>query len=632
MLELRYIESNPNGGSYCYFPYRWTSETSIVIENFYLPRQASDGRGRNLITVGPGRFQASGDGLSIEPPQGDNAKLIVYFGYYRNGGTPSTMYYTLEYTAPSNVIEGKLEIGNAYIKLNNSIVATGTTYTGTKITMQQDLCFLNSFNWSWNYIRGAKCGKVSFYENGVLSATYTPYEDDNGVAGYYDENNGVMIYSVSDPWVSGPAASSIIAEASKTVLSNTGETISISVSCENAWTVTGDTFLTLSSTGDTGSTTITATAPSYTGATARTDTLTFTDSVTGDEWEIDIKQKKYSTGQPFYLGADEIVEIYLGADDITEAYLGEDLVFSSSSGPTPPPTPTGSTRTLTISNIPTPPIPTGGEDEHVYIYLVTPIDAEQGIYANMDFKKEYVNDEYVVSMTMDDGNGNPVTGYTTAYTNSALTISGPWGDDVNIYYDYYDDINCEQVPYDDLSVEGETFTGDTISLAFPTLEVNAECQCGKDGGDWDYDNNVCVHPTGLLLRLSSIPDDGNVHTVTITDADSRECTLSIDMSDHSYTESADADDKYSVHMENEDLANSTAEWMIEGNMYGTYVITVDGTPLPNEPDYDGSGNFVLVTYDYNDDTMTNYCSRDAFDCENGGGTYDCQTGECAENI
>lgn len=72
--------------------------------------------------------------------------------------------------------------------------------------------------------------------------------------------------------------------------------------------------------------------------------------------------------------------------------------------------------------------------------------------------------------------------------------------------------------------------------------------------------------------------------------------------------------------------------MIEGNMYGTYVITVDGTPLLNEPDFDGSGNFVLVTYDYNDDTMTNYCSREAFDCEIGGGTYDCQTGECTENI
>lgn len=104
------------------------------------------------------------------------------------------------------------------------------------------------------------------------------------------------------------------------------------------------------------------------------------------------------------------------------------------------------------------------------------------------------------------------------------------------------------------------------------------------------------------------------------------------MSDYSYTESADADGKYSVHMENDDIANSTAEWMIEGNMYGTYTIDVDGNTLPNEPDYDGSGNFVLVEYDYNDDTMTNYCSRDAFDCENGGGTYDCQTGECAENI
>lgn len=632
MFELKYIESNPTGGSYCYFPYRWTSETSIVIENFYLPRQETDGRGRNLITIGPGRFQASGDGLSVEPPQGDNAKLIVYFGYYRNGGTPSTMYYTLEYTAPSNAIEGKFEIGNAYIKLNNSIVATGTTYTGTKITMQQDLCFLNSFNWSWNYIRGAKCGKVSFYENGVLSAIYTPYEDDNGVAGYYDENNRVMIYSNSDPWVSGPAASSIITEASKKVLSNTGETISISVSCENAWTVTGDTFLTLSSTGDTGSTTITATAPSYTGATARTDILTFTDSVTGDEAEITIKQKKYSTGQPFYLGGDEIVEIYLGDDFISEAYLGEDLVFSNGSGPTPPPTPTG--RTLEITDIPTPPVPTGGEYVFMSIGLETPVDTEQGIYTYMEFRIDYENDEYVVTMTIDDGNGNPVTGYTTAYTNSALTISGDWGDDVSITYDYSDgDINCEQVPDDGSSSVSETFTGDTISLTFPTLEVNGECQCGKTGGEWDYDNDVCVHPTGLLIKLTSIPDDGDSHTVTVTDGDGRECTLTMDMSDYSYTDSYDSEDKYSGYMEVDDLANGNAEWMIEGNMYGTYTIDVDGFTLPSEPDYDGSGNFVVVNYDFSQvDSMDDYCSRDAYDCENGGGTYDCQTGECTENI
>lgn len=337
MTQLRYVETNPNGYTYCAFPYHWTTDSSVVFKDLYLPLQLSAGTGKNFATVGPGRFQSVGNGLSSNAPQENDTIFTFTTGYWRYGGQPNTVYYNLSYNAP-NGISGKLEIGNAYIKLDNSVIATGITYTGTKITYTEPFYFFNSFNWTHNCVLDGHCGIVEFYENGVLAARYIPYEDDNGVAGFYDENNQTMIYSLGVNWISGPAASSIIAEASKKVLSNTGETISISVSCENAWTVTGDTFLTLSSTGDTGSTTITATAPSYTGSTARTDTLTFTDSVTGDEWEIDIKQKKYSTGQPFYLGADEIVEIYLGDDSISEAYLGEDLVFSSGSGPTPPPT------------------------------------------------------------------------------------------------------------------------------------------------------------------------------------------------------------------------------------------------------------------------------------------------------
>lgn len=130
-------------------------------------------------------------------------------------------------------------------------------------------------------------------------------------------------FLVEDPYT-------IYATPSKTVLANAGETINIAVVCENAWTVTGNTWLTLSSTGDTGSTTITATAPDYSaGTSARTDTLTFSNTVTGDEAEITIKQKKYSSGQPVYLGGDEVTELYLGGNAVSEAYLGEDLVFSS---------------------------------------------------------------------------------------------------------------------------------------------------------------------------------------------------------------------------------------------------------------------------------------------------------------
>ena len=55
----------------------------------------------------------------------------------------------------------------------------------------------------------------------------------------------------------------------------------------------------------------------------------FTDTDTGDEVSLTIRQKKLSNGQPFYLGTDEISEMFLGLDGILEAYFGDVLVFSS---------------------------------------------------------------------------------------------------------------------------------------------------------------------------------------------------------------------------------------------------------------------------------------------------------------
>ena len=130
-------------------------------------------------------------------------------------------------------------------------------------------------------------------------------------------------FLVEDPFT-------IYATPSKTVLAATGETITIDIETENAWTVTGNTWLTLSAASGTGNTTITATAPDYsTGTTMRADTLTFTDTVTGDEMEITIRQKKYTSGQPVYLGGNEVSEAYLGGSAVSKAYLGDVLVYSS---------------------------------------------------------------------------------------------------------------------------------------------------------------------------------------------------------------------------------------------------------------------------------------------------------------
>lgn len=321
------------GATYSILPYYWTSETSVVFENLFLPIQESTTEGRNFFTIGPGRFQGYGNGLDCSAQISGGENFHLYFGNYRGRTVPDPMYYRLDYTQ-TNDIEGTLEIGNAYMSLNGVTLVTGTTYTGEKITMSNPFYLFDSFHWEHNYIRGGRVGKIKFYENGVLTATYTPYIDDNNLVGFLDENNNTMIYSSGYAWVAGPPAKSIAITTLKKTLKPAGETIRVNVYCENSWTIEGQTFLTVSPTAGTGNTLVNVTAPPYTGATARTDTLTFTDTVTGDEVELTLKQKKYTSGQPVYLGGAEVTELYLGGSSVSEAYLGDVLVFSTGT-PTP---------------------------------------------------------------------------------------------------------------------------------------------------------------------------------------------------------------------------------------------------------------------------------------------------------
>lgn len=291
-----------------YYP---KNTTRVVFDYLYYPIQGTGGTFSALLGATQANYRFSSYNR-------DNCYILCYNNQQEN---------STGWTA-----DGAVEFGNFYVKVNGNIVytrsATGPFTSNVLLTLGADRPNGSDALYDTN----TKIGRFCIYEDNTLIAEFLPALDSNDVAGLYNATNDTFLYSSSSPWAAGPLASSISAKASKKVLSNTGETINIVVSCENAWEVSGNTWLTLSSTGDTGSTTITATAPSYTGTTARIDTLTFTDSVTGDIAELTIKQKKYSTGQPFYLGGDEITEIYLGEDSISEAYLGEDLVFSSGSG------------------------------------------------------------------------------------------------------------------------------------------------------------------------------------------------------------------------------------------------------------------------------------------------------------
>lgn len=219
--------------------------------------------------------------------------------------------------------------GNGDYYLTN--LTTNTTATGSSIYSRifsgDFYVFDDGRSLLANTEQGQKIYYIKIYEGGTLVKEYLPV-DNNGTVGLYETIGGTF-HTCSNTLIAGPILSSIIATPSKTLLNNTGETITIEVSCENAWTVSGETWLTLSSTGDTGTTTITATAPNYTGTTVRTETLTFTDTVTGDEFVLTLTQKKYQTGFPTFIGLDTIEGIFVGTDEILEAYIGTDLVYAS---------------------------------------------------------------------------------------------------------------------------------------------------------------------------------------------------------------------------------------------------------------------------------------------------------------
>lgn len=230
-------------------------------------------------------------------------------------------------TVPTEWEMGVDSNGNYYLtNLTTQVSSTGSSFY--ERVFSSDFYVWDETGVSTNVAQGQKLYYIEIYENGVKVKDYRPVIDNNSVVCLYETIGGTYHYC-SSTLTAGPTLSSISATPSKASLAATGETINIVVDCDNAWTVSGNTWLTLSSTGDTGSTTITATAPDYSGSTNRTDTLVFTDTDTGDEVTLTIKQKKFSNGQPVYLGDFEISEMYLGETAITEAYLGDVLVFST---------------------------------------------------------------------------------------------------------------------------------------------------------------------------------------------------------------------------------------------------------------------------------------------------------------
>ncbi len=443
---------------------------------------------------------------------------------------------------------------------------TATASSGATLNYKYPMALWYGFDGDdGNVVEGTQVYYIKIWESDTLVMDLWPAVD-NGVVGLYDKIGEQMYTNTGSAKVftAGPVLSSIVAEASKTTLPSTGETINIGVFCSNSWTVTQTgNWLTLSEAGGTGNTTITATAPLYTGSDNRTTTLTFTDTATSDSFDLTIKQRKLSNGQPFYLGANEVTYAYLGDSDVSEAYLGEVLVFSTSA-PTPPP---AGDITITIDGI-DPCIDLDGlgscsdYDEVSYsIVRINPEDDEElAVVATVDLERtgDGTNDPYVwsiASSTLPQG------------VTASLDDSDGW----------------------DLLIEGSFDTTKTyvVKCDVTTPEDYVErWGYANDNGDYQLDLSTDVTLTPDFTAGELMP----LRTLTIEDIPNLP-------SDATHIEVTD-DDKFGIEI----------GW--DGSDVSTSVWTGD----------EGSGDRITVTYDDMEQTIIIEADWEPYDGE-GSGEY-----------
>lgn len=587
-------------------------------------------------------------------------------------------------------------------------------------------------DWDRHRASIAKFGEIKVWENNVLIGDFKPAVDNNNV-GFYDEVSQSFKANLGTGTpVAGPSLSSINVSASKSVLASSGDTISIEVSTENVWSVSGATWLTLSSTGDTSGATITATAPDNNTGSARTETLVFTDSVTNDTAELVIKQKKFSLGQPFYLGTDEITEMFLGLDGILEAYLGDVLVFSSgpfmglklipSSVDFHPESLSATTNvkssepwqiTNNLSWITASPT-SGDSGETIVSFVSDELSAltsgsvvfESASYSaslNTTFNTVQFVDAVRMSTAPNWNQNNalnthiPVgdTGATirvkywgTGVFSDRIVGTYPFSPDADDYginddqdfryfptmadagsgrldfsgYDtdgqYYDVTFGNLYVYDNLSEQyasgpsGPFSDVDTRTNIRIDMSVNwiAEViitnnnnviydgKAAKVGGSYGLydvvsntfltDANLDIVPrtaptpsqqdTYLIMDISNIPSDGQVHTYTVfNDQTERMSVLEVDMGNMTVNYTDDPDGlgvSFSTSYDDQgDISQGWIRWELYGPFNGQYYIDVDGTQLQTAiPDYDGSEMVAYV--DVSSDAMTTFSCYDEWDC------------------
>ena len=169
-------------------------------------------------------------------------------------------------------------------------------------------------------------------DNGVDRVNLVAWQDGNGNLGLYDKVNDVFYTPSSGTWTAGPVAHTFTIDKSNARFDATGGTETVEIEAETTWTANTPSFVSVSpSTGDTGTTQVTITCPSYSGATRREDVITFTDN---DDYTLTFKARQNGNSAGFsniYLGDNNLLSntIFLGDNAVNTIYLGEEIIYSN---------------------------------------------------------------------------------------------------------------------------------------------------------------------------------------------------------------------------------------------------------------------------------------------------------------
>lgn len=177
--------------------------------------------------------------------------------------------------------------------------------------------------------------------NSIANSTYdfnlVPWINDNDVVGLMDLVSNTFYTPSTGTWTAGPRAHTFTIDKSNARFAVSGGTETVEIEAETTWTASTPSFVSVSpSTGDTGTTQVTISCPSYTGETRREDVITFTDN---DDYTLTFKARQNGNSAGFsniYLGDNNLLSntIYLGDNAVNTIYLGEEIIYSSGPYPT----------------------------------------------------------------------------------------------------------------------------------------------------------------------------------------------------------------------------------------------------------------------------------------------------------